>query len=396
MKLAFYTPNYPGITQEGGIGSYTKSLAHALVKLGHTVHIVTPGTGATSTDGAVQVHQVHLRHVPLVDRLMPGFGYCWHLGRKLAEIVKAYDIDIVELPNWEGLGIFYQKKRLTPTVVRLHTSSLETQQIDQLPSTRFLQWDVKREHQQARQADLLITHSQAHRQMMCEELQCAPEKIQLIPHGVEVFPDFVRPPRIPGPPRLVYLGRLEKRKGTLDLLYAMPSILEKHPGTTLTLIGADRPHCPPKPGGYERSHQQWIADELPPTVQQQIKLTGVLPQADVDSHLQTADVFVAPSRYESFGLIYPEAMRWGIPVIGCKVGGVPEIITDGVTGLLCEPESPAQLAMAVNRLLTDESLRVRLGNAGKRHVESEFSDQLMAERVIDNFKKLLAARAKQT
>ncbi len=396
MKLAFYTPNYPGITQDGGIGSYTKSLAHSLSKLGHTVHVITPGTGDTGIDDDVHVHQVNLRHVPLIDRWMPGFGSCWHLSRKLTELVEQHAIDLVELPNWEGLGIFYQKKQLTPTVVRLHTSSLETQQIDQLPPTRLLQWDVKREHQQVRQADLLITHSEAHRRMMCDELGCQPEKITLIPHGVEVYPEFVRPPRPPGPPRLVFLGRLEKRKGTLELLQTFPSILEKHPGTILTLIGTDRPHCPPAPGGTERTHVQWIADELPASVQQQIVLAGRLPQSDVDRHLQTADVFIAPSRYESFGLIYPEAMRWGIPVIGCSVGGVPEIITHGETGWLCQPESPASITQGVVRLLSDESLRVRLGAAGKQHVEHAFSVDVMAQRVVDKFAQLLAARAKQT
>lgn len=396
MKLAFYTPNYPGITQDGGIGSYTKSLAHSLTKLGHTVHVITPGSGEASKDGEVTVHQVNLRHVPLIDRWMPGFGNCWHLSRKLVEVVKQHAIDLVELPNWEGLGIFYQKKRLTPTVVRLHTSSLETQQIDQLPPTRLLQWDVKREHQQARQADLLITHSAAHRQMMSEELGCSQEQITLIPHGVEVHPEFVRPPRSPGPLQLVFLGRLEKRKGTLELLQAFPSILEKHPGTILTLIGTDRAHCPPQSGGSERTHAQWIADELPASVQQQIVLAGRLPQVEVDRHLQTADVFIAPSRYESFGLIYPEAMRWGIPVIGCNVGGVPEIITHGETGLLCQPESLASIAQAVDQLLSDENLRIRLGLAGKQHVERAFSAEVMAQRVIDNFGMLLAAHTKQT
>jgi glycogen(starch) synthase len=396
MKLAFYTPNYPGITQDGGIGSYTKSLAHSLSKLGHTVHVITLGTGGESKDGEVTVHQVNLRHVPLIDRWMPGFGSCWHLSRKLVQVVKQHAIDLVELPNWEGLGIFYQKKQLTPTVVRLHTSSLETQQIDQLPSTRLLQWDVKREHQQARQADLLITHSEAHRQMMCDELGCQPEKITLIPHGVEVFPKFTRPPRPPGPPQLVFLGRLEKRKGTLELLQAFPSILEEHPGTMLTLIGTDRAHCPPTHGGSDRTHAQWIADELPASVQKQIVLAGRLPQDEVDRHLQTADVFIAPSRYESFGLIYPEAMRWGIPVIGCNVGGVPEIITHGETGLLCQPESPAGIAQAVDQLLSDDNLRIRLGMAGKQHVERAFSAEVMAQRVIDNFGMLLAAHTKQT
>jgi len=390
MRLGFYTPNYPGITQDGGIGTYTRDLARTLTKLGHVVHVVTPGTGDDSTDGAVQVHQVNLCHVPIIDRFYPGFGNCYHLSRRLKQLVDQHQLELIELPNWEGLGIFYQKSRKTPTVVRLHTSSKETQIIDQLPMTRLLEWDVKREHQQAQQADLLITHSEAHRQMMCEELGISADRIELIPHGVEVFPDFVRPPRSPGPLRVVFLGRLEKRKGTLELLQAFPKVLELHPGTELTLIGTDRPHCP-----GDRTHAQWIQDELPEAVRQQIRLAGRLPQEQVNQLLQTADVFIAPSRYESFGLIYPEAMRWGIPVIGCNVGGVSEIIQNEKSGMLIPPESPDAIVQALHRLLRDESLRQQLGTAGRKRVESDFSSMKMTERVVAKFEKLLASKGRR-
>jgi glycogen(starch) synthase len=115
----------------------------------------------------------------------------------------------------------------------------------------------------------------------------------------------------------------------------------------------------------------------------------------VDQLLQTADVFIAPSRYESFGLIYPEAMRWGIPVIGCNVGGVPEIIQNEKSGLLISPESPEAIAQALHRLLRDERLRLQLGSAGRKHVESEFSSMKMAERVAAKFEKLLASKGRR-
>lgn len=390
MKLGFYTPNYPGISQDGGIGSYTRDLASALAQRGHAVHVITPGDGGDSTEGPVHFHQVRLRHIPILDRLAPGFGNCWHLSNRLKQVVMQYGLQLIELPNWEGFGIFYQHAKMTPTVVRLHTSSQETQKIDQLPPTRLLKWDVAREHRQARQASLLVTHSAAHRQLMCDELKLKPERIELIPHGVRVFPNFVRQPRSSGPGRIVFLGRLEKRKGTVELLQAFPRVLELHPGTELTLIGVDRTHCP-----GNRTHAQWIQDEMPMAVRQQIKLAGRLPQEQVDQYLQTADVFIAPSRYESFGLIYPEAMRWGIPVIGCNVGGIPEIIQHERTGLLIPPESPEPIVEALHRLLQNESLRQRLGEAGRRHVEAEFSIDIMAQRVETRFGKLLASKGRQ-
>ncbi|HMO34621.1 MAG TPA: glycosyltransferase family 4 protein [Gemmatales bacterium] len=389
MRLGIYTPNYPGISGEGGIGSYTRTLAETLTALGHTVHVLTVGTGETRIIQNVAVHQVDLRHFPLVDRFWPGFGYCWYLAQKLRRMVREYQLELVELPNWEGLGIFYQQSRLTPTVVRLHTSSWETQQIDQLPATRLLQADVSRELQQARQADLLLTHSFAHRQRMAEELNCSCESITVIPHGVKVYPEYRRPPREPGPLKLLFLSRLEKRKGVQELLLAFPAILEKHPGAVLTLIGHDREHAPAGENATGRTFAQWFSEEFPKSLQAHVHFLGWQPEEVIRHHLQTSDIFIVPSRYESFGLIYPEAMRWGIPVIGCRVGGVPELIRDGETGILIDPQSPDQIFQAVDRLLANDELRFRMGEAGKLHVERNFSAENMAGQVSNCYTRLL-------
>ena len=215
-----------------------------------------------------------------------------------------------------------------------------------------------------------MTHSDAHRRTMAEEAGISADRIMVHPFGVEVFPDWVRPPRPPGPPTVVYLGRLEHRKGTVELLQAIPEVLRSVPDARFVLIGADRPHCP---GG--RTHAQYLEQEFPPEVRDRVTLAGRLPQQEVDHWLQTADVFVAPSRYESFGLIFLEAMRWGTPVIGTTAGGIPEIVEDGKSGLLVPPESPAELGAALIRLLSNPVERAALGIAGRSRVEREFKPQ---------------------
>ena len=373
MRIGFYTPNYPGVNGDGGIGTYTRDLGHALSRIGFCVHVVTPGTGPAVADGSLTIHPCRTDYLRGLDRLIPGAGANWHVGRAVRRVARQQKLDLVEFPNWEGLGLLYQAIGPTRTVVRLHTSSRETQAIDGLPDTRRLRWDVRRERWLARRARSLVTHSDAHRHAMAGELGIPAEKIAVVRHGVPVDPDWVRPPRPPGPPRVVFLGRLEQRKGSLDLLQAVPEVLHRVPDARFTLIGSDRPHCP---GG--RSHCDYLAAEFKPAVRDRVTLTGVLPQGEVDRALQTADVFVAPSRYESFGLIFPEAMRWGTPVVGTLAGGIPEIVTDGETGLLVPPADPAALADALVRLLSDESLRVRLGTAGRRSVESRFAADRMA------------------
>src|SRR5262249_44803208 len=153
--------------------------------------------------------------------------------------------------------------------------------------------------------------------------------------------------------------RLETRKGVLDLLHAIPRVLSAVPKARFLLIGTDRPQCP---GG--RTHAEYLRDEFPSTVQARVGLLGCLPDSAVNLRLQTADVFVAPSLYESFGLVFLEAMRWGTPVVGTRTGGIPEIVDHLKTGLLVGPQAPGDLADAIIRLLKEPAWGRALGEAG--------------------------------
>jgi len=170
MKIGFYTPNYPGFNVEGGIGTYTRSLARTLSERGHQVHVLTPGQFADgSLDRAVAVHPARADYFRGIDRVVPGFGATYRVGAAMRALVRRHDLDIVEFANWEGRGLGYSARRSTPLVVRLSTSSLESQIIDENPPNRAARWEVRREYWAARAADVLVTHSQAHRQRMAED-----------------------------------------------------------------------------------------------------------------------------------------------------------------------------------------------------------------------------------
>jgi glycosyltransferase involved in cell wall biosynthesis len=387
MRIGLYTPQYPGLTGDGGIGTHTRALARGLAALGHVVRVLTPGDGPPADDGPVRVQFTRTRHLPGLDRLAPGAGACVRVARAAARLAREAKLDLFEFPNWEGHGLLFARLAGTPAVVRLYTSSRESQAIDGGPATRWGRWDVWRERAVARAADAVVTHSDAHRRRMSEETGLPADRIRLVPLGVDVFPDWVRPPRPPGPPTAVFLGRLEHRKGSAELLQAVPRVLERVPDARFVLIGTDRPHAP---GG--RTHAEFLAEDFPPAVRERVTLAGRLPQPAVDRWLQTADVFVAPSRYESFGLIFLEAMRWGTPVIGTTAGGIPEVVEDGASGLLVPPGSPDALADALARLFADRGLAARLGAAGRRRAEAEFAVGTMARRMAALYEETVAAR----
>jgi glycosyltransferase involved in cell wall biosynthesis len=110
-----------------------------------------------------------------------------------------------------------------------------------------------------------------------------------------------------------------------------------------------------------------------------IHIVGEVPHEDVPAYLSLAHIFVHHSHYESFGVGILEAMQMGVPVIACDVGAVPEIITDGVDGLLIPPSNPAAMAQAVTRMADSPDLRAGLAAAGRRRA-SELGWQRLADR----------------
>jgi glycogen(starch) synthase len=345
--------------------------------------------GSRTEDGVVTVHRCPADGSPLLDRIYPGAGACWQVGRAMSKLVRQHGLEVVEFPNWEGLAPYFAWRRPVPMVVRLHTSSLETIAIDGLALTRLRKADIERERLSARMADALVTHSHSHRLVMADELSVDAEQIQVIPHGIAPAPARVDP-RDRDAQTVVYLGRLEHRKGTIDLLHAVPPVLRVCPDAVFVLIGADRRHCP---GG--RTHAEYLKEEFPPEVQGHVKLLGRVPDVEVESWLRRATLFVAPSLYESFGLIFLEAMRWGTPVIGTRAGGIPEIVDDGHTGVLVPPREPESLAAAIIALLRDPARRQVLGDAGRLRCETEFSSQQMGSQLVELYGDAINRRGRR-
>jgi glycosyltransferase involved in cell wall biosynthesis len=102
--------------------------------------------------------------------------------------------------------------------------------------------------------------------------------------------------------------------------------------------------------------------------------------------VKRADIFVAPSLHEYFGLIYIEAGQWCVPVIGTTAGGIPEFVTHDKTGFLVDPANSNDLGMTICRLLHSENSRMKLANAGYLHVRNEYSTSKLADRAFEVYK----------
>jgi glycosyltransferase involved in cell wall biosynthesis/O-antigen/teichoic acid export membrane protein len=187
--------------------------------------------------------------------------------------------------------------------------------------------------------------------------------VRLVPNGFDPPPRPAVPPQ-PGPHagraparrprRLLFVGRLEELKGPQVLVEALPAVLAGHPDLVLEVCGA---------GGMEADLRR-LADRL--GVGHRVWLLGWLTREELGRHLAEADVVVVPSLApEAFGLACLEAFAAGTPVVASAVGGLPDLVLPGVTGLLVPPGDSAALAGAIGTLLADEPGRLRMGRQGR-------------------------------
>lgn len=181
-----------------------------------------------------------------------------------------------------------------------------------------------------------------------------------------------------GAPLVLAVARLVWFKGLDALVEATPALLARHPEARVVIVG----------GGPLREKLEAQARAL--GVERAVIFTGE--RSDVPELLAAADIFVLPSVSEGLPISILEAMTAGKPVVATSVGGIPELIVDGETGLLTPARDAGSLAEALIRLAGDPELRARMGAAGKARAQIEFSPGRMVERTAALYREILAER----
>jgi glycosyltransferase involved in cell wall biosynthesis len=178
---------------------------------------------------------------------------------------------------------------------------------------------------------------------------------------------------------LLFSGRLNgphEQKGVDVLLESLPLILRHHK-VVLNVIGV----------GPRLTQYQALAGEL--GIRRQVRFLGFVEHQEMPRKYQQADLFVLPSRRESFGLVLAEAMACGLPVVTTTAGAIPEVVEDGVTGVLVPPDDPEALANAVVSLLSDRPRMQAMQAAGAKRVRERFTWDQVAQRVMDGYHSVL-------
>jgi colanic acid/amylovoran biosynthesis glycosyltransferase len=236
--------------------------------------------------------------------------------------------------------------------------------------------------QKARPAQFVAAVAKLHRHQVIERLQLAPERTRALMMGVDTT--RFRPPRprpTSGPLRLITVARLALGKGHQYALEAMRAAVDRGADLRYAIVGS----------GPDRDQIENDIDRL--GLESRVRMLGSLDESAVLERLLEADVFVLPSVgvFEASPVAVMEAMACGLAVIASRIGGTPDMISDGVDGFLVDQADVGGLSSAMERLWRDADLRRRVGEAARRRAETSFDCRARAKELLEAIRETSVA-----
>jgi glycosyltransferase involved in cell wall biosynthesis len=413
MRVLFLL--HQGNMFSGGQGVYTTQVTRELARLGHEVHLVT-GPPWPDADPAVTVHRVPSYSVYRLLETQRFFFYgrpaasffhplnfyelatsragqfsvmsafSWRAYMKWRELQREHRFDIVHDVQVLGYGTLMIRASGMPVVANVHhpLSIDRANQVQQAQGTRMkirkvLFYPFFMQELVARRLDRIVTGSENSRASVQRAFGLRDEQIAAIHDGVDtgVFRPLEAPRR---PNGLLYVGNSDDRnKGARYLLEACAILRDRGVPFDLTFVDRKNAEMAPR-----------MIEEL--RLGDRVTITGRLPLDELVRAYNEAAVCVSPSLYEGFGLPAAEAMACGTPVVATTAGAFPEVVAHGETGVLVPPGDARAIADAVQGLLAGAERRARMGAAGVRRMEREFSWRACAEKTAALYEDVLARR----
>ncbi|MGE5392833.1 MAG: glycosyltransferase [Candidatus Saccharibacteria bacterium] len=274
------------------------------------------------------------------------------------------EYDLIHTNYWFSgvIGLALSKKLRLPQVhvyhslgqIRFETLNRYKQQS---ADSDFFRKRTAAEKQIAKEVAGIISTSPVEKQIIKNLFGISGDKIEMIPIGVDT--EIFHPAKSAGIRRqmnlsektklLLYVGRLEWRKGIGTLLYAFAKVLERFPDSRLLVVGGGTTKAARKLEEAERERLAGIASQL--KIEDKVKFVGSIKQKRLYRYYNAADVCVVPSYYEPFGIVPLEAMACGTPVVASRTGGLKYTVLDGRTGYLATPRNFGELAEKIGKVL---------------------------------------------
>lgn len=380
MKIALISPyDFP---YPGGVTEHIIALAREVRQRGHEVHILAACSGYQG--------EIFPQTKPVTRRVMsiPIAGAIARVGLSPTSYTR-----IKRILQHEAFDVIHLHEPLTPSITwwtLLHASRM-TQAVTIGTFHAYHErpnWLYVRGRpifgQLFNRLDSLIAVSEAAREFACRMF---PGDYRIIPNGVDLnrFGQIYLPERGDShrPLTILFVGRLDKRKGFPTLLEAFLKLKPAYPHARLQVVGPFTPK--------ESEYYQKIAQARQVTG---IDFVGYVSPEKLPTFYHQADIFCAPSiGFESFGIVLLEAMAAGLPIVASNIAGYRMVLTDGQEGWLTPPGDPEALAQSLGRLLDQPRLRQTMGQQG-RLTASRYGWHRLADEILEVYRETIEFKAR--
>ena len=361
----------------GGSGIVGSELGRDLAERGHNVHFISSvlPTRVTELNERVHFHEVEMMSYPLFEHQ----PYDLALATKMATVARAEKLDLLHvhyaIPHSISAILAREsikEKRYVPVITTLHGTDITLVGADRsyLPITRYA----------LQQSDGVTAVSRFLKKATIETFDF---------DDIEVIPNFICPnhylhtPEAPlrselapnGEKLLVHVSNFRSVKRPADCIDIVAKAREAGENVRLVMVGDG----PERSAVFYRAEQTGVSDHT----------IFVGKQGNIPDYLGVSDVFLLPSELESFGLAALEAQACELPVIATRIGGIPEVVSDGETGYLSEIGDIEKMAADTIRLLRDEEMRRTFGKRGRELAVERYSTEKIIPEYISFYENVL-------
>jgi glycogen synthase len=409
MKHLLVCREYPP-APGGGIGTYARHIAELLAERGETVHVIgqLPEGGGKAVEelcgGNLIVHRV-----PFDDRRrglrsgsraeigdetatrlyasdLPAQGFSWLAGALAERLVDQEGIDVIEAQDYEAPLYYFQlrralglgAKRRPPCVVHLHSPTEFIARHNDWDA-EHARWTIAKrlETYTISAADALLSPSHYLAAQVEGHFGLSEGSVEVIPYPLGDAALVERSDDTWTAGSVCYMGRMERRKGVLELLAAAVPTAERDATVRFEFVGANV-LCP------NALMSETLVDQLiPRRLRSRFLFHGHVDRASIPRYLKRARIAVVPSRWENFPNTCVEAMASGLPVLASPTGGMAEVIADGHTGWIAESGDEAGLAEALRRALATPPERLaEMGANAARSIRAYCDNRAIVERQL--------------
>ena len=374
MKICLVCNEFPPY-KCGGIGIFSNELANALISKGYEV--IAIGMYPDIEEDITLENGLRIVRLKSWGGKSSVFTNSVRLGYKIKNLIKSGDIDIVELPDFEGLAAFWPKINV-PIITRLHGSvTYFAREMKQRESkaTTFI------EKRSLSNSDYICSVSQ-YTAEMTKQIFGIDTNIKIIYNGVKI-PESSKCKSSYGDIQIVsFSGTLMRKKGVLSLAKAWVLVKEDFPNAKLRLIGK---HIIEDGMSVKEKILEIVGDEL----KDSIEFTGHVPKEKMEELLIESDLAVYPSISESFGLAPIEAMSLGLPVIFSKRSAGEELGHELKSLKLIDPDNIQEIAQTICDLLGNKKIRKDIGLKNREDVMKYFNADKKIDENIKFYEKCI-------